>query len=113
MFIIRRRGWEIPESAATPEHLFWDRRAVIAGAASAAAAALVPSHAVAQRVADLPDPSQDLYPASRSEKYTLDRPITDEKVNGTYNNFFEFGSAKTIAKQAQALKIRPWTVKID
>ena len=43
----------------------------------------------------------------------LDRPVTDPKINGNYNNFYEFGSTKTIAKAAQALKLRPWTVKID
>jgi sulfoxide reductase catalytic subunit YedY len=75
--------------------------------------ALSPELAGAQRLADLPDPTRDLYPAKRNEAFTLDRPITDEAVNTAYNNFYEFGSAKTIAKAAQALKVRPWTVKID
>ena len=79
----------------------------------AALAGLAPRIALAQRVADLPDPTDDLYPAKRNEKYVLDRPITDEKVNGNYNNFYEFGSSKNVTKAAQALKIRPWTVKID
>ena len=81
-----------------------------------ASLALAPHAAQAQRVSDvakLPDPSADLYPAKRNEKYALDRPITDEKVNGNYNNFYEFGTSKTIAAAAQALPIRPWTVKID
>ena len=60
-----------------------------------------------------PDPTADLYPAKRNEKYKLDRPITDEKINGNYNNFYEFGSSKHIASAAQALKTRPWTIKID
>ncbi len=50
---------------------------------------------------------------SATSKFALDRPITDEKINTNYNNFYEFGSSKTIAKAAQALKLRPWTVKID
>jgi sulfoxide reductase catalytic subunit YedY len=50
------------------------------------------------------------YPIS---KYALDRPITDEKVNGNYNNFYEFNSSKSVAAQAQALPIRPWMVRID
>jgi len=45
----------------------------------------------------------DLYPGQRNEKFTLDRPITDEKINGNYNNFYEFNSSKQVAKQAQAL----------
>jgi len=113
MHVIHRRGWEIPERLATPESIFLNRRAFLGSAAGAAALALSPMPAAAQRVADLPDPTKDLYPAKRNEKYVLDRPVTDEKVNGAYNNFYEFGSSKTIAAQAQALKTRPWTVKID
>ena len=114
MNVIRRRGWEVSDRLATPEHLVFSRRNFLAGGASALA--MVPYAAQAQRVSDvakLPDPSADLYPAKRNEKYALDRPITDEKVNGNYNNFYEFGTSKTIATAAQALPIRPWTVKID
>jgi methionine sulfoxide reductase catalytic subunit len=114
MNVIRRRGWEIPDRFATPEHLAFSRRTVLTGAASALA--LAPYAANAQRltdVANLPDPSADFYPAKRNEKYALDRPITDEKVNGSYNNFYEFGTSKNVTTAAQALTIRPWTVKID
>lgn len=113
MHVIHRRGWEIPESQATPEHLFFNRRSVMAGIGALAAAGLSPSLAAAQRLADLPDPSASLYPAKRNESFTLDRPVTDEALNTTYNNFYEFGSSKSIARAAQALKIRPWTIKID
>jgi sulfoxide reductase catalytic subunit YedY len=110
MNVIRRRGWELPESAATPEHLFFDRRAFLAATGAVLAA---PTLAAAQRVADLPDPSAGLYPVKRNDKFVLDRPVTDEAINTTYNNFYEFGSSKTISRAAQALKLRPWTVKID
>ena len=85
-------------------------------AGAAGALALLPGAAWAQRVADLaklPDPTADLYPAKRDEKYKLDRPITDETINGHYNNFYEFGTSKHIADEAQVLPIRPWTVTID
>src|SRR5688500_9839361 len=98
MHVIRRRGWEIPEHLATPEHLFFNRRSFLGAAAGAAASTMVPGIALAQRVSDVPDPTGDLYPAKRNEKYTLDRPITDEKVNGSYNNFHEFGSSKSVAR---------------
>ncbi len=39
--------------------------------------------------------------------------MTPEEVNGTYNNFYEFGTSKDIAGAAKALKPRPWTVAID
>jgi methionine sulfoxide reductase catalytic subunit len=113
MHVNRRRGWEIPEHLATPEHVFLNRRAFVGATIGAAALTLAPELALAQRVTDLPDPTKDLYPVKRNEKFTLDRPITEETVNNTYNNFYEFGSSKTIAKAAQALKLRPWTIKID
>ena len=112
MHIIRRHGWEIPEHQATPEHLFFDRRAFLA-ATGAAAMALSPAAALAQRVTDVPDPTADLYPAKRNEKYKLDRALTPETVNTTYNNFYEFGSSKSISREAQKLKLRPWSIKID
>jgi methionine sulfoxide reductase catalytic subunit len=113
MPVIRRRGWEIPENEATPERCFLDRRAFLAAAAGAATIGLAPPPARAQRIADLPDPTKELYPAARNEKYVLDREVTDEAVNINYNNFYEFGTSKSIFKAAQALKLRPWTVTID
>jgi methionine sulfoxide reductase catalytic subunit len=114
MNVIHRRGWEIPDRLATPEHLVFNRRSFLAGGASALALTSYPANA--QRVSDLaklPDPSADLYPAKRNEKYVLDRLITDENINSNYNNFYEFNSSKSVAAQAQALPIRPWMVKID
>ncbi|MGZ3409381.1 MAG: protein-methionine-sulfoxide reductase catalytic subunit MsrP [Xanthobacteraceae bacterium] len=114
MNIIRRRGWEIPESCATPESIFFDRRAFLAATgASLAATTLSPASAMAQRVADIPDPSGDLYPFKQNEKYTLDREVTPEKVNVNYNNFYEYGTSKDVVRAAQQLRVRPWTVKID
>jgi len=114
MNVIRRHGWEIPERLATPEHLVFDRRKFLIGGASALA--LAPSAGNAQRVEDaanLPDPTADLYPAKLNTTYKLDRPITDEKINAHYNNFYEFNSTKNVTEQAQKLPIRPWMVKID
>jgi sulfoxide reductase catalytic subunit YedY len=59
------------------------------------------------------DPSAGLYPAKRNDTYTLDRPITDARYSTNYNNFYEFGQDKDIADDAQALKIRPWQIKLD
>lgn len=94
MFIQKRRGWEISESQVTPEHLFFNRRKVIGGLASlpligAAQAAVNPKFADAGRA------------------------VTDEAQNTTYNNFYEFGTSKSISKAAQALVTSPWDVVID
>jgi sulfoxide reductase catalytic subunit YedY len=110
MHVIRRRPWEMPEHLATPEKVFLNRRTFIAAGAASIA---MTGGAFGQRIADLPDPTAKLYPSKRNETYTLDRPITDEKINGAYNNFYEFGTSKDVTRAAQALRIRPWTVKID
>ena len=113
MQILKRRGWELPESEATPEAVFRDRRRLIqAAAAGSIAAAAWP---VAARAATPEsDPTVDLYPGPRNPAYTLDRPLTPEKVATTYNNFYEFGSSKGIWKRARDnLRIRPWTVHLD
>jgi sulfoxide reductase catalytic subunit YedY len=115
MHVIHRRGWELPESQTTPERLFFDRRQFLA-AAGMAGIALSSGAAQAQRMTDLanlPDPSASLYPAKRNETFKLDLTVTDESINVTYNNYYEFGSAKTISRAAQALPLRPWTIKID
>jgi len=112
MPVIRRRPWDLPERLATPESVFMNRRAFLGTAAGAVAAGMAPA-AQAQRIADLPDPTKDLYPAKRNEAYTLDRALTDEKLAASYNNFYEFGTSKSVARAAQALKLRPWTIKID
>ena len=108
---------KFPSITPRPEHLFLDRRAFLAAAGMAATgiacARIVADARLAQRAADLPDPTADLYPVKRNEKFVLDRPVTDEKINTNYNNFYEFGTSKQIARSAQALKLRPWTVKID
>ena len=112
MHVIHRRGWEIPERLATPEHLFLNRRAFMA-ATGAAALSIAAGPAAAQRASDVPEPTADLYPAKPNEKFTLDRPVTAEKTNTSYNNFYEFGTSKNVARGAQQLKLRPWTIKID
>ena len=57
MNVIHRRGWEIPEHQATPEGVFLNRRALLTAGAGLAAATLVPGIANAQRVTDIPDPT--------------------------------------------------------
>jgi sulfoxide reductase catalytic subunit YedY len=115
MLVKRRRGWELRDSEATPEAVFHDRRRIVqamgfgvlisaAGGGSGLGAAMAAAEA---------DPSAGRYPARQNPRYTLDRPITDEKLATTYNNFYEFGSQKTIADDAQSLPIRPWAVTID
>jgi sulfoxide reductase catalytic subunit YedY len=116
--------WALPERAATPERLFRSRRDILKAAGFGVAGAGIAGPAQAGLFSSLfgrdkpepdaeVDPSAHLYPAKRNEAYAVMRPITDEDLATTYNNFYEFGSQKRIYKAAQALQVRPWTVRID
>ena len=107
MQYLRKRGWEIPTRETTPEAIFLGRREFLAGAGALAATAGLSRRALA----DDADPSAGLYPARHNDAFTLDRAVTPEKINLNYNNFYEFSTSKHL--NADALKIRPWTVKID
>ena len=126
MWIKRKKGWEMPEATATPESVVLNRRRFLAGSAAGAAAigtgaglwtlgsgragqAAGPQLAAAGDA----DPSAHLYPAMRNLRYRLDREITAEQLAATYNNFYEFGSSKSIWQAAQKLPLRPWEIRID
>ncbi len=100
-----KRGWELPEAAATPEGVFVNRRRLLKAIGLGSIAATLPGwSARADGVS---------YPFPKNDKYTVDRPVTAEDLNTNYNNFYEFGTTKTIARAAQRLTTKPWTVTID
>ena len=113
MHVIRRKGWEIAEREATPEALFLNRRALLSGGAALGAGAILPSMSRLAHAADEVDPSAGLYPAKHNDLYKIAGDVTPEKANAQYNNFYEFGMSKSIYNAAQALKVRPWTIKFD
>ena len=107
------RGWEIPEREATPEALVFGRRAGLKagggllGAAATGGLALPPRPALANPAAAA------LPPATRNPRYEPGREVTAEREATTYNNYYEFGSHKTISAAAQRLPLRPWTLRVD
>ena len=124
MLIKRTKGWELDERQATPESVFHNRREILRGlgmgsigagaAALGALTGIAPTLIATAAVADTAsDPSASLYPMKQNPKYKLDRPLTKEEIAVKYNNYYEFGSQKQIWREAQALKVRPWTVTID
>ena len=110
MLFKEKTGWEITEQSVTDELFFKRRRDLIkrigAGTGVLAAATIVPGAVASQK-------SEGKYEAPRNEKYKFSRPLTDEFDATTYNNFYEFGSHKSIYKAAQALKTSPWSITID
>ena len=118
------RSWEISANQATPEHVYFNRRAFLkklgltsAGLLSAGSALIpgcststteYPSQPEETPTADpYPDgstteassqpeetPTADLYPAARNPAYTVERPLTPQEVAASYNNFYEFTTNK-------------------
>ena len=109
MLIKRRRGWELGENQATPEGAYLQRRSLVKAMGLGAASLALPGIASAQDK----DPSAALYPAKRNDKYGVPTPMTAEKLATTYNNFYEFGTDKSIWRDAQKLEVRPWTIKVS
>jgi methionine sulfoxide reductase catalytic subunit len=91
-------GW----SDVTPKALFLNRRALIAGAGALALtspAVMRPAHA---KITAAPSPFS-----------TDEAPNTFEEIT-TYNNFYEFGTAKEDpARNADGLTTDPWSIVID
>jgi methionine sulfoxide reductase catalytic subunit len=110
MHFHRRKSWAIASSETTPEHLFFNRRAVLAGVAAVAAFGMNKA-GVLSAAAEEVDGTASLYPAKRNEAFKLDRDVTPEKITSNYNNFYEFSTDKHLS--ADPLKLRPWTVTID
>ncbi len=116
MLIKKKRGWEIPESRTTPERVYLNRRALIAGGGILAAggfAAMFFNRSATGQASASEDPSRGLYPAARNAGFAVDRPITPEEISTTYNNFYEFGTDKSIYSSAEALVTRPWEIRVD
>ncbi|HSH42562.1 MAG TPA: protein-methionine-sulfoxide reductase catalytic subunit MsrP [Arenicellales bacterium] len=129
MWIKRDRPWRIPEAEATPEHVWRDRRRIVKALGLGTAALGVGAGGARAGILDgllgsgargedeaiiVPQvPWRDLFPAPRNEAFGIDRSLTPEAVNATYNNFYEFGSHKTIWEAAQALELSPWRITID
>lgn len=101
MLIRTKPRWAISENDATPESVFLGRRAVLGLGLGAIGAGLAGGAARAEG-------------AKRNEAYTLgDRALTAEKFASSYNNFYEFSTSKTVTPMSDALKPRPWRIRID
>ncbi len=119
MHIKIAKPWEIPEQEATPEHIYFNRRAFLK-AAGVTAFSLIAGCSSGQTertqtkgtVAVRTDSTRDLYPVEKNPKYTLDRPLTKEEVAAQYNNYYEFTDQKDVYRHIDQFQIRPWTIEV-
>ncbi|MFQ5846105.1 MAG: protein-methionine-sulfoxide reductase catalytic subunit MsrP [Candidatus Methylomirabilales bacterium] len=116
MNYLRKSDWAIPERDATPESLFFSRRRFLMGTFGVLAGGIGGGNALAaaaEKTSKAPkDRTLGLYPAARNPRFTLDRPLTEKSVAATYNNYYEFGSGKTVHVLCQRLRTRPWQVRV-
>ncbi|MCH9779916.1 MAG: protein-methionine-sulfoxide reductase catalytic subunit MsrP [Alphaproteobacteria bacterium] len=113
-FLHSKPAWSLSESAVTPESRYLNRRQILKGLGAGtllATAGPLFGAGVAQAAASTD--TSDLYPAARSSLYEGGRPLTREEDAITYNNFYEFGSNKSIHQRAQQLKLDPWMIEIS
>jgi sulfoxide reductase catalytic subunit YedY len=98
-------GWTIAESEATPEALFFSRRRAVLAAAGfvGAGIALPPGPAGANEAPQV----------TRNARFRPERAVTAEREATTYNNYYEFGSHKTVSAAAQRLPQRPWALRVE
>ncbi len=110
MLIRRTKGWEIPESKATSGEPLSQSTRDGAGDGARCGLARPARQLMAQDKAPIRRP--DCIPPKRNDKYGVPTPMTAEKLATTYNNFYEFGTDKSIWRDAQKLEVRPWTIKV-
>ena len=117
---IQKKGWQISENLATPESVYLTRRGFIQGTALTSLATVGSLYGCGPSTIpkNLPEiewneTEKSIYPTKHNPEFELDRPITDEKIAGTYNNFYEFGADKIDpVHNAQKINTRPWKVEV-
>ncbi|MEM6453779.1 MAG: protein-methionine-sulfoxide reductase catalytic subunit MsrP [Acidobacteriota bacterium] len=121
-------SWSIDERLATPESTYLDRRQIVRALGLGAIGLAMPSLACAQQQPAggaagagpslrpaVGDGYDDLFPAPRNASYTIgDRKVTDATIEGSYNNYYEFTTAKDqVWRLAESYVARPWTIEVE
>ena len=101
-----KKSKEIPSSEITPEHVYRERRRFLVGITGfAAAATLTFGSGALARAVQAP---------TRRGPFDADELPTPERDVTTYNNFYEFGTAKDEpARTSSAFRTKPWTVAVE
>ncbi len=112
------KAWEISENQITPETLYWNRRHFLKTLVGVGVGISLSSviGCTKSRSEESLEQSLKLPPIESAQKnpafVAVDRPITDELLAGSYNNFYEFGGTKNIWMQAQNLPTENWKVEV-
>ncbi len=109
MLIKTKLPWLLPETEATPESAYKERRAFIKKSGLATAAAALSAKVVDGATAGFPKK-----PNLNKKYIATDRKPTPYKYVTGYNNFYEFTTDKYAVRHLanQGWKTEPWTLKI-
>lgn len=118
MIIRNPKPWHNERSQITSQRLYLKRRHFLKsliglgiGATALSLTGCTQSESEQALKASLKRPK--ISPLSTNPNFSnLQRPITDEKLAGSYNNFYEFGGNKSIWLKAQDLPTENWKVEV-
>jgi sulfoxide reductase catalytic subunit YedY len=124
--IHRRKRWHVCGLSETPESRLqewencdgqtrrnWLRQALGTAAIGGLAAAsmnVLGERAPADELST--ELGSQFFPAKRNEQFQLDRPITNEKAAGKYNNFYEFTETKRVAAYVRYWQLGEWKLQV-
>lgn len=112
--------WVLPESQTTSESVYLNRRRFLKNAGLSSLSMmgfLAGCQTIEEKKAivkpQISDESLKPILVSRNLAFTLDRPLTDEYVAATYNNFDEFSGDKDVWQYVTKFQPHPWTVEVS
>jgi len=107
--IIVRPPWHVPEKCITPEKAFHNRRTFLRRLGFAGGAMI--SSGAWLHAAD--GPTKPAYPFKRNPEFDPKWKLTDERVAGSYNNFYEFSLQKDRVKDLVGRFVTsPWKIEV-
>jgi len=115
--LVLRPGWHIPERLVTPEKVFLNRRHFLkqmgfAGTGLMASGFRSYSAGVAANP-ETPTGAPTKFPAPRSQDFNPGWRLTNEKIAGSYNNFYEFSLEKDQVRLLTGkFETAPWPIEI-
>jgi methionine sulfoxide reductase catalytic subunit len=115
--LILRPDWHVPHKLVTPEKAFLNRRAFVkkmaAGTGLIAAATFGYPQSEAGKPAPAPLSPGKGFPALRNAQFNPGWRLTNEKIAGSYNNFYEFSLEKDQVRLLTGkFETAPWPIEI-
>jgi sulfoxide reductase catalytic subunit YedY len=111
--------WLISENEATSESVFMNRRQFVQklglagiGALALASGCTSPEEKKEAVQQSIKQAKLKQINAIRNLDFSLDRPLTEEAIAATYNNFYEFSAGKDVYRFVDTFNPNPWTLEV-